>query len=62
MRERAMPVAGMLSIASPIGGGTEVRLDVPLDRVRYDHREQPSTGLHGSCSPTTTHWCAAGCG
>lgn len=41
MRERTMLVAGALSIASPVGGGTEVRLDIPLDRVRYDDRGQP---------------------
>lgn len=41
MRERAMLVAGTLSIASPIGAGTEVRLDVPLDRIRNDDRNQP---------------------
>jgi two-component system sensor histidine kinase UhpB len=30
MRERALHVGGRLTLASPPGGGTEVRLDVPL--------------------------------
>ena len=34
MHERAMLVAGTLSIVSPPGGGTEVRLAVPLDKDR----------------------------
>lgn len=41
MRERALLVAGTLNITDSPGGGTEVRLDVPLDDVRnrYDERE-----------------------
>ncbi len=34
MRERAMLVSGTLNITSPPGSGTEVRLDVPLDKDR----------------------------
>ena len=30
MRERALHVGGRLAVASVAGGGTEVRLDVPL--------------------------------
>jgi len=33
MRERAMLIGAQLSIGAPAGGGTEVRLRIPLDRV-----------------------------
>jgi two-component system, NarL family, sensor histidine kinase UhpB len=36
MRERALLVDGTLSIASPTGGGTEVRLAVPLPMDRSE--------------------------
>lgn len=41
MRERAMLVAGTLRITTPPGGGTEVRLDVPVNRARPDSGDSP---------------------
>lgn len=41
MRERAMLVAGTLRITAPPGGGTEVRLDVPVNRARPDSGDSP---------------------
>jgi signal transduction histidine kinase len=32
MRERALNIGGQLSVSTVDGGGTEVRLDVPLPR------------------------------
>jgi len=34
MRERALLVGGMLSLASVPGQGTEVRLTIPIDEAR----------------------------
>jgi two-component system, NarL family, sensor histidine kinase UhpB len=36
MRERAMLIGAQLSISAPAGGGTEVRLRIPLDHVTAD--------------------------
>ena len=47
-----------LTITSPADEGTEVRLAIPLGGRGDDARRS----RRGSCSPTTTHSCAAGCG
>ncbi|MEA2378682.1 MAG: two-component system, NarL family, sensor histidine kinase UhpB, partial [Thermoleophilaceae bacterium] len=58
MSERALHVGGRQTIGSGPGGGTEVRLDIPVPGAL----DGPSRSRPGSCWRTITRWSGAACG